>query len=315
MTVLQKSNSERRAIICFTKLPQSGFSKTRLSGDLPEALLRDLQWAFLEDLAAVFQAVPADLFVAFTAAAEDRSSSPGADAIVSAPAENKEDTEDTENTQAIEDPEDTAATALARLKRIFSSARDFFPQQGQGIGERMDNAMRWVFQKGYTAVLLTGSDLPALRPWHLQEAFAALSDVDLVLGPSLDGGYYLIASRAPVPALFSGPHFGTGRVLEETLARAAAAGLHTALAPHSQDVDTLADLQSFLKNHRSDKSATLRCLRPYLRKLEQKDVVSTPQSSMSAADRQRIAAGRATGGSRSDPEKQHLLSPLPFSPD
>ena len=87
-----------------------------------------------------------------------------------------------------------------------------------------------------------GSDSPDLPPVHVKRAFRLLKHRDVVLGPALDGGYYLIGLRAPAPALFRDIRWGSAAVLEETVHAAAADGLSLALTPPWYDVDDGASL-------------------------------------------------------------------------
>jgi len=75
-----------------------------------------------------------------------------------------------------------------------------------------------------------------------------LADADVVLGPSLDGGYYLVGTRRPQPGLFEGIAWSTPEVLDQTLERVRGAGLRAAFLPPWYDVDTAADLR-FLRTH------------------------------------------------------------------
>ena len=77
--------------------------------------------------------------------------------------------------------------------------------QGDGdLGQRMDRAVRAALDDGADRVVVIGGDCPRLTAAHLAAAFAALAKSDAVLGPALDGGYYLIGLRRPLPALFHG---------------------------------------------------------------------------------------------------------------
>jgi rSAM/selenodomain-associated transferase 1 len=117
-------------------------------------------------------------------------------------------------------------------------------QRGGGLGERMVDAFARAFERGAGRVVLAGSDVPTLARADVTAAFAALQDQDVVLGPALDGGYYLVGLRAPQPSLFEGVAWSTPHVLEQTLERAAAAGLRVARLQVKADVDTPADLRT-----------------------------------------------------------------------
>jgi len=94
---------------------------------------------------------------------------------------------------------------------------------------------------GQRAVLI-GTDCPDLTTAHLVNAFAALADHDLVLGPAQDGGYYLIGLQRPIPALFTNIPWGTATVAQQTLSIAAQLGLVVHCLPVLGDIDRPADL-------------------------------------------------------------------------
>lgn len=91
--------------------------------------------------------------------------------------------------------------------------------------------------------LIVGTDSPRLPSVILRQALVALPDHDVILGPADDGGYYLIALRAPQPALFDGIAWSTSEVLAQTWTRASELGLTVALLPPFYDIDTPADLR------------------------------------------------------------------------
>lgn len=116
-------------------------------------------------------------------------------------------------------------------------------QEGASLGERLDNALTGRLRQGYRQVVIMNSDGPTLPVAHLEQAFAALRNgADVVLGPSDDGGYYLIGVRQPVPRLLRDVPMSTPTVLAETLALAAEEGLQVELLPGWYDVDEAADL-------------------------------------------------------------------------
>jgi uncharacterized protein len=119
-------------------------------------------------------------------------------------------------------------------------------QVGDDLGARMNHACETLFACGYHRVLIIGTDAPTLPLPHFQQALSLLDNHDLVLGPALDGGYYLIALTRVVPELFSGIPWSTDQVLTLTQAKAATLGLQTALLEPWRDVDTLADLQALM---------------------------------------------------------------------
>ena len=117
-------------------------------------------------------------------------------------------------------------------------------QIGSGLGERMNNAFNQLLDK-YHKVVLIGSDLPEIRATLIYEAFEKLDTNDLVIGPAEDGGYYLIALKAPQPALFTAIEYSNAEVFEHTLMRAEAEKIKVAILKTLRDVDTLDDLAHF----------------------------------------------------------------------
>lgn len=116
--------------------------------------------------------------------------------------------------------------------------------QGQGsLGLRMQRQFATAFRQGYRQVVLLGSDLPELAVSDLQQAFAALDHSPLVLGPAVDGGYWLVGLTRPAAGLFSGIAWGSERVLHQTLERAAALELPAALLQARHDLDRPSDLR------------------------------------------------------------------------
>ncbi len=134
-------------------------------------------------------------------------------------------------------------------------ARDFFqalapgflllPQRGVDLGARMAHCFAQLFHRGYTDVLLMGSDLPTLPQGVLWQALDLMAQpqTDVVLGPSEDGGYYLIGLRTLHRELFEAMTWSTPRVLAETVERAETKGLQIAYLPTWFDVDTPDDLE------------------------------------------------------------------------
>ena len=120
----------------------------------------------------------------------------------------------------------------------------FTEQGGGGLSERMHSAFIEAFGEGCRRVVLIGTDIPGLRPNHVSEAFAALKDRDLVIGPSTDGGYWLIGLKKAL-YLFQGVAWGTGKVLKQTLTLANGMGLNYHLLGSLRDLDTVEDLREF----------------------------------------------------------------------
>ena len=125
------------------------------------------------------------------------------------------------------------------------SAENKLVQVGQDLGERMKNAFAENFESGMEKVVLIGTDCPSLEGIHLSQAFEALDQSDLVLGPARDGGYYMIGMKRRADFLFEGITWSTELVLSQTLALAAEQGLQTSLLPVLEDIDTLEDWERY----------------------------------------------------------------------
>ena len=118
----------------------------------------------------------------------------------------------------------------------------WFPQKGRDLGARMAHAFERAFAAGASRVVIVGSDSPGLPARRFGEAFASLKSRDCVLGPSRDGGYYLIGLRRACPALFRGIRWSTDEVFAKTVALARAQGLTLRRLPSFGDVDRPEDL-------------------------------------------------------------------------
>ncbi len=120
-------------------------------------------------------------------------------------------------------------------------------QVGADLGARMNQAFQRLFAQGYRQVVLIGTDVPTLPLDHFKQALLALENHDLVLGPALDGGYYLIGLKRMAPELFVDMPWSTDQVLRLTQEKAATIGLKASLIQPWRDVDTLADLEALIQ--------------------------------------------------------------------
>jgi rSAM/selenodomain-associated transferase 1 len=117
-------------------------------------------------------------------------------------------------------------------------------QAGRDLGERMKNAFRKAFDKQFGKVVIIGSDCAAISSEIIQQAFDALDNHQTVVGPSEDGGYYLLGMAECYPELFDVQEWSTDSVLEETLNQAQNMGLSLKLLPELNDIDTEEDLRA-----------------------------------------------------------------------
>ncbi len=123
-----------------------------------------------------------------------------------------------------------------------------FPQEGAGLGERLERAFEKVFALGFGSVAAIGTDSPDLPPSHLQEPFQLLEQggAEVVFGPATDGGYYLVALGCFCPGVFRDIPWSTDQVLEKSVAAAVSLGLRVVCLPVWPDMDTVEDLKRFL---------------------------------------------------------------------
>ncbi len=129
------------------------------------------------------------------------------------------------------------------FKSMVPPAFALMPQRGDNLGERLSRAFEQLFSLSYEQVVALGADSPTLPPSYIKQSFELLARTELALGPSADGGYYLIGMKAFHPELFRGVVMGTGRVLAQTLERARRANLRVSFLPPWYDVETQDDLE------------------------------------------------------------------------
>jgi rSAM/selenodomain-associated transferase 2/rSAM/selenodomain-associated transferase 1 len=118
----------------------------------------------------------------------------------------------------------------------------FRPQRGGDLGDRMVQAFEESFGAACQAAVIIGSDSPGLTPELLVAAFEKLASTSVVLGPAIDGGYYLIGLVRPVPQLFRGIAWGTGHVLRQSTEILAGLRITPGLLTPLDDIDRPQDL-------------------------------------------------------------------------
>jgi len=119
--------------------------------------------------------------------------------------------------------------------------------QAQGdLGDRMQAFFARRFAEGSKRVLLVGSDSPHLPLESIQQAFAQLRDSEVVLGPTEDGGYWLVGAAGRVPDIFSDIPWSTPQVWQTTMEALQAAKTSHSTLPVCYDIDTADDLQRLL---------------------------------------------------------------------
>ena len=147
----------------------------------------------------------------------------------------------------------TPPEAELDLQVLIGDDAIYTPQIGEDLGERLTSATQQAAAQGYTKILLVGSDSPTLPISYISEAFTQLDSRDIAIGPSTDGGYYLIGFSAPnikttVPFVFEDIAWSTADVFRQTLARIRSVKATVGLLPPWYDIDTAENL-AFLYAH------------------------------------------------------------------
>ena len=161
----------------------------------------------------------------------------------------------------LKDTLDIARKVYCKEKVIFYQAKQkplylkrtgkdfaFYKQNGKDLGERMHNAFTYAKCRSANKIVIIGSDSPNLPVKFIKIAFCRLNEYDIVIGPSSDGGYYLIGLKEPEAALFKGVKWSTSDVLDNTLKQAKNLGRSVSLLDEWHDVDDLQGL-AVLKNY------------------------------------------------------------------
>jgi rSAM/selenodomain-associated transferase 1 len=218
------------ALAVMTKAPQAGRVKTRLVPPLTPEEAADLNKCFLRDTA-----------VTISRACSRR---PAGDASIM----------QCEHAGASHSEAATAACGIAVYTPVDAESAytdiipaDFrlLPQRGDKFGERLYLAVEDLFKCGFNSVCLIDSDSPTVPAENFAEAVELLctSEDSVVLGPSDDGGYYLIGVKKPHRHLFEQIDWSTKRVLNQTIQRATEIGREVKLLPTGYDVDDDASLR------------------------------------------------------------------------
>jgi len=129
-----------------------------------------------------------------------------------------------------------------RLSRAIGDIT-LLPQRGNDLGDRLCHTCDDLLERRHRGVVVIGSDSPTLPPARLVQAQAALrQDAGAVVGPTEDGGYYLIGVARKLPGLFDEIAWGTGTVYADTVAAARRIGVHIDVLPYWYDIDRPDDL-------------------------------------------------------------------------
>ena len=194
--------SKDNALLIFVKAPKPGQVKTRLQTDLSTDEALLLYKAMVEDLVARFRNV---VFCDIK--------------ILYWPVNTKE-----------------------QVQKWLGYELAYFPQTGTDLGWRMHNSFVWAFAQNFRRVVIVGSDIPTLERSTVTSAFEHMEQYDVVIGPSDDGGYYLIGLNEPHPELFTNIVWSTNTVLADTLEKIRTEKLSVHQLATKTDVDTFHDV-------------------------------------------------------------------------
>jgi len=136
----------------------------------------------------------------------------------------------------------TPAHAEESLRDWLGDGFQYLAQTDEDLGQRLHNAFRWAFSQNFSRAVAIGSDIPRLRLSDIEKAFSQLKENEVVVGPCLDGGYYLIGLDKPRPSLFSGIDWSTNRVFSQTMEKIREEALTFSQLDPLPDVDTYRDV-------------------------------------------------------------------------
>ena len=129
---------------------------------------------------------------------------------------------------------------------------NYYSQQGNDLGLKMQNAFETVFKKGYKKAIIIGTDAPDVSMNIVQSAISVLNNYSVVIGPANDGGYFLLGFKSKLIDLFSGIEWSTGSVFDNTIEKLNHSKTNYFMLDELTDIDTLEDLRNWLKHYKGD---------------------------------------------------------------
>ena len=200
--------ASKNCLLVFVRLPEKGKVKSRLAAAVGEENACHLYRSFVSDLLSTVSGPAAS----------------GAYAL-----------------ELFYDPPEQGRAVRAWLGEEYICR----PQEGADLGERMGNALAQSFARGFRKAILIGSDIPDLPAEIIAEGFSRLETNDAVIGPSPDGGYYLIGFRSDRFSwrMFQGISWGSDRVFKKTMDFFASLDYRTFALPLWRDIDNIEDLR------------------------------------------------------------------------
>ncbi len=214
------------SLIIFAREPREGKVKTRLAKDLSKPVVLSLYKNFIKDVLIVAKKVSSQRRYIFYVGLS------------------------------------RSIPFLRSYQKSFILKRQF----GKDLGERMLRAFLCAAREGAHSTIIIGTDCLTITAKDIEAAFAKLKTHDCVLGPSIDGGYYLIGLNKPCPSLFNDIVWSTEKVLDQTLKRAKSNNMKVALLSKKEDIDTISSFRKYAKKvvNSSEDSYTRRLIKTRL---------------------------------------------------
>ena len=208
----------RPVIIVMVKAPLPGLAKTRLCPPLAQSEAASLALCFVQDVVQSALGVTQNVIVAFT------------------PLEGR-----------------------AMLQASLPANLHWVQQQGNDLGDRLSSTIAYAERLGFNPIIVLGADSPTLPQTLIQSAFQLLTTgtADITLGPTPDGGYYLVGVRKSEPQIFQNVTWSSPTTLEQTVQNIDRLGLHLVTLEGWYDVDTSEDLRSLINEIHENESARL----------------------------------------------------------
>lgn len=199
----KKTSVVKSCILLFTKFPQKGLVKSRISIHLDETTTLTLYKSFVSDTLQLVNQLNYNKIICYT-----------------------------------------PTNSLQDFKSWLGSQYHYLPQKGVNLGQRISNSFQYAFTHNYQYVIALGTDSPDLPAHYIHEGFYHLAMGNVVIGPSTDGGYYLIGLNKEnfFPRLFENIPWSTQNVFHQTLEIVKDEKLKSHVLPTWYDIDTLKDL-------------------------------------------------------------------------
>ncbi|GAA0746078.1 TIGR04282 family arsenosugar biosynthesis glycosyltransferase [Clostridium oceanicum] len=204
------------ALIIMTRIPVAGRTKTRLIGKLTARQCADIHKCFLLDIFNMCKRIDSNIHIYLSYGDEGN---------------------------------------LNIINPIIPEYIKCFPQEGRNIGEKMKNSIKKVLDLGYEKVTLIGSDIPEVQSQDIIKSFMVLDKKDICFGPTLDGGYYLIAMKKLNKLVFENNiKWGKNSVFYNTMNILNKEGLRVGFVDKHEDIDTKEDLDNLINRSMVNKA-------------------------------------------------------------